>query len=106
MAPRQIEKMSMKELLELKLRVETLIQQRKQQERAALMEKMRLMAAEAGFSIEELFGGKLKKGGAVAPKYVHPEDPTLTWSGRGRKPNWLVEAIDDGYELQDFAVSS
>lgn len=25
-------------------------------------------------------------------KYRHPENPELTWSGRGREPKWLAEA--------------
>jgi DNA-binding protein H-NS len=27
--------------------------------------------------------------------YVHPQDPTKTWSGRGRRPRWVV-----GLELE------
>ncbi len=104
MAARPLEKMSVKDLMDLKARVENLIQQRKQEQKLALRDEMRTMAAEAGFSVEELFGGKAKKAGAAAPKYMHPDDPTLTWSGRGRKPNWLVDALKDGAEMEDFAI--
>lgn len=26
------------------------------------------------------------------PKYRNPNDPSQTWSGRGRTPKWLLEA--------------
>jgi len=31
--------------------------------------------------------------GAVAPKYRSPEDPSITWSGRGRAPEWFKTAL-------------
>ena len=31
--------------------------------------------------------------------YRHPEQPELTWSGRGRRPKWLNELLDAGVEL-------
>lgn len=40
----------------------------------------------------------------VAPKYRHPEDPSLTWTGRGNKPRWVKDWIDAGRSLQEIAV--
>jgi H-NS histone C-terminal domain len=34
-----------------------------------------------------------------ATSYRHPEDDTLTWSGRGRRPLWLNELLAQGVEL-------
>jgi len=34
--------------------------------------------------------------------YVNPENPNETWSGRGKRPNWLVEKLDNGAKLEDF----
>ncbi|MBO9468145.1 H-NS histone family protein [Tropicibacter sp. R15_0] len=45
-------------------------------------------------------GGKVP----VAPKYRHPENPALTWSGRGRKPKWFVEALEQGKTPEDLAI--
>ncbi|WP_201315129.1 H-NS histone family protein [Dyella sp. EPa41] len=33
------------------------------------------------------------KGKTVAPKYRNPEDASQTWTGRGRKPSWVAEAL-------------
>jgi len=41
-------------------------------------------------------GGKAGKPGkkaAVAPKYQNPSNHTQTWSGRGKRPFWFVEAL-------------
>lgn len=65
-------------------------------------------AAEYGFSMNELFGADGKatgKGrGSIAPKYRHPENPEMTWTGRGRKPKWLAEQVEAGKSLEDFAI--
>ncbi|WP_299970590.1 H-NS histone family protein [uncultured Roseobacter sp.] len=38
------------------------------------------------------------------PKYAHPENPALTWSGRGRQPVWFKEAVAAGKRLEDLAI--
>lgn len=44
---------------------------------------------------------------AMAAEQVDPSIPYCdragnTWSGKGRRPNWLVQAIDAGAALEDF----
>ena len=39
----------------------------------------------------------------VAPKYRGPNGET--WSGRGLKPKWLITAMNEGKELQDFLIN-
>jgi DNA-binding protein H-NS len=38
-------------------------------------------------------GGKAAKKSAVAPKYQNPLNQAQTWSGRGKRPFWFVEAL-------------
>ncbi|MRX49825.1 H-NS histone family protein [Paracoccus sp. S-4012] len=38
------------------------------------------------------------------PRYAHPDDPSLTWSGRGRRPRWVNESLESGKSLEDLAV--
>ena len=64
-------------------------------------------AAELGVSLAEIMGGKPAKGAkpAVAAKYRNPKNPEETWSGRGRKPRWLVVAMTSvGAKLDDFLI--
>jgi len=53
------------------------------EERLELKNRLADLAREAGYSVSELFGGKVKTGKAIA--YRHPKNPSLTWSCRGRK---------------------
>lgn len=53
-------------------------------------------AAEVGFTLSELVGGQKSKGTKYAPKYAYPENPSVTWTGKGRQPNWLKEAVAAG----------
>jgi len=32
----------------------------------------------------------------LKPKFRHPEDPKITWSGVGRRPKWIEEALRSG----------
>ena len=59
-----------------------------------------------GFNLSELIeGGKVKRPtGTVAPKYTHPENPSVTWTGRGRKPKWVEESFSSGKSLDELAV--
>lgn len=40
----------------------------------------------------------------VPPKYRHPENKDLTWTGRGNKPLWVVSYLDDGGDLETLLI--
>ena len=42
----------------------------------------------------------------VLPKYRNPLSPFETWSGRGKRPLWLVAAIKSGRKIDDFRIMS
>lgn len=63
------------------------------------------IARAAGFaSLEDMVAAKPGRGGKTEPKYRHPENPDLTWTGRGRKPGWITEALEAGKSLDEFAI--
>lgn len=97
-----LDKYSYAELLDLQKRVEQALAERRASEARETKQKLEAMAAESGFSVSELFGGKVKK--PVAVKYRNPKDASQTWTGRGRKPNWMVDAMKKGAKLESFAV--
>lgn len=45
---------------------------------------------------------KPRKQGEV--KYRHPQDPSKTWKGFGKRPLWLAEELEKGRSLDDFRV--
>ncbi len=62
-------------------------------------------AKEFGFTLAELMdGAPAKKGSKTPPKYRHPENPALTWTGRGRNPKWVVEHLAAGKMLEDLEI--
>jgi DNA-binding protein H-NS len=40
----------------------------------------------------------------VFPKYQNPAVPSETWSGRGKRPRWLVSALQSGRTIKDFEL--
>jgi DNA-binding protein H-NS len=43
---------------------------------------------------------------AVHPKYQNPDNPTDTWSGRGRKPKWIEDQLASGKSLDALVIRS
>ncbi|RWR09188.1 H-NS histone family protein [Paenirhodobacter populi] len=75
---------------------------RKKAEAIAALEER---AKEFGFKLEELTGVVTSKKRAPSEaKYAHPEKPSITWSGRGRKPQWIADGLAAGKTLEDFAI--
>ena len=42
----------------------------------------------------------------VLPKYQNPDEPSETWSGRGKQPRWLAAALKTGHTIDDFIISN
>ena len=40
----------------------------------------------------------------VLPKYRNPDQPSETWSGRGKTPRWLAAALKTGHTMDEFAI--
>ena len=68
--------------------------------RAALAARAR----ELGYSLDDIAADSARLRSKLPAKYRHPEDPTLTWTGKGRRPRWLHEALDTGMDLEAFSV--
>ena len=98
----ELERMSLKELRDLQVRVASAIATREQEEKIELKNKLAEMAGKAGFSVAELFGHGRKTRGPASIKFRHPQDASLTWTGRGRRPRWLVKA---GGDIERFRVA-
>ena len=80
----------------------------KKQEVAA---KVRKLAQDNGLDISDLMATdkakktKAKKSrGKVAPKYRNPANSAETWTGRGRQPLWVADAVMGGKSLEDLLI--
>jgi len=116
-----LNKLSLPELRKLKSAVEREIDKRSNQSKKSLHKKIRELAAAEGLDINDVSSllashteapvvkkprkprsatPKAAKTSTVEPKYFNQIDPSKTWSGRGRKPDWVVTWLENGGSLE------
>jgi DNA-binding protein H-NS len=105
MAKTDIDKMTFAQLSAMEQRIARAKAEKQDEERAALRKKVTDFVKSQGFDIKDLFGGRAKLRGAVAPKYRDPANPQNTWTGRGRMPRWMAAATKGGKaKKEDFLI--
>jgi DNA-binding protein H-NS len=85
------------ELKGLEFDVRQEIKARQQKEVSKAREQILGIARQAGLSENALLGGAV-----LGPRYRNPADTSQTWTGRGRQPKWLADALARGKSLDDF----
>jgi DNA-binding protein H-NS len=103
----ELDSMTRGELVKLRGDVDKAIASVADRERRKAIEAAERAAAEHGFSLAELTGAPVstKRVKSKSPaKYRNPADPTQTWSGRGRKPRWIIDASAEGRDLSDYEI--
>lgn len=108
MAKINLEKMSLKDLKQLSRDIDKAMTSAEKTQRAEALAAAEAAAKKHGFSLNDLTGSSKKTTKkAVAPaKYAHPENAAKTWSGRGRQPGWVKDALKAGKSLEDFLISA
>jgi DNA-binding protein H-NS len=104
-------------LLAAKKVVEGLLSERVNQEYSALRDNAAALAEATGCPVEQVLESLIPKTGRPARKlavveapktervkYRHPENSELTWSGRGKQPGWLKDALQE-YDEQDLLAA-
>ena len=95
--------MSFAELHELKQKLDQEIGSRQKEEKANAKKKILQIARLHGLSLEELTSSP-KERAPVAPKYANPVDKSQTWTGRGRQPVWMAQALATGKTFEELAI--
>jgi len=105
MADYDLEALSLSELKKMQKDVAKAISTFEDRQKAEARAKVEALARDLGYSLAELVGTETKPSRAPATaKYRHPENPSLTWSGRGRKPQWFIEALAAGKTAEDLTI--
>ncbi|MBC7140183.1 MAG: H-NS histone family protein [Defluviimonas sp.] len=105
MADYDFEALSLSELKKMHKDVAKAISTFEDRQKTDARAKVEAFARDLGYSLAELVGTETKTTRApAAAKFRHPENPALTWSGRGRKPQWFVEALAAGNTASDLAI--
>lgn len=114
--------MSLADLRRLQARVSTEIQKRSDVERRNLLKQFRKMANDKGLSFSELIAtddetapsaptvkrgrkpgaAKLRKNAPLPPRYFHPDNPAYSWSGRGRRPQWFIDWVEQNKPIEEL----
>jgi DNA-binding protein H-NS len=103
----QLANYPLKDLLVFQENLKEVIETKRATEKHSVSNKIQLMAAEYGFEVSDLFplkGSKEAKVSTVKPKYRNPNNKLQTWTGRGRKPTWVNELLEQGQSLDDVAI--
>ena len=98
-----LDTLSKEDLKQLKVDVDKALKTIDARRKAEAKKAAEHAAKEYGFSLDELLGGS-GKGSKSAPKYANPADKSMTWTGRGRKPNWVLDALAAGKSLDDLKI--
>ena len=105
MADYDLEALSLSELKKMQKDIGKAISTYQDRQKAEARAKVEALARDMGYTLAELVGTETKTARApAAAKYRHPENPALTWSGRGRKPQWFVKALDAGKTAEVMAI--
>ncbi|MGV6805182.1 MAG: H-NS histone family protein [Ruegeria sp.] len=101
-----LEKKSRKELLELRDQVDKALENAEIRERQEALKAAEQAAAAYGYSLAELSvqPARSTKGTKTKAKYRNPADQSQTWTGRGRKPKWVHEALKSGADISELEI--
>jgi DNA-binding protein H-NS len=90
-----LDRMGTEDLWSLHVEVSQLLQQKIQQEKLRLEERLK--------RLQTPVSGR-RPYPPVSPKYCNPDQPSETWAGRGKRPRWLVAQLKSGRRIEDFSI--
>lgn len=99
--------MSLAELRDLEEKTRREIKKRESEEIIRARDEIHSIAQKLGVPLKDILGTQGKtKTGKVPKHFQHPENNTLQWSGRGRKPGWVKEWLDSGKQLEALRTAA
>lgn len=102
----QLENLSLQELYDLRNQIAAEVVRQESAVKAEALKKVQALMETHRLTVDDL----AKKSGLkterqpVAVKYQHPNDASLTWTGRGRKPLWVQAYLNIGGALEQLAL--
>ena len=96
----ELDRMSSDDLWSLHVEVSQVLQQRIQQEKLQLEERLKQLQTPLVSGVV----AERRPYPPVRPKYRNPDQPSETWAGRGKRPRWLVAKLKSGKRINDFRI--
>ena len=100
-----LDSLSLDELKKLQKDVKAAITNFETRELKRRLEKVEAFAREQGLSPADLALLVQKKSRRTSSgKFANPDDPSQTWTGLGRRPQWFVDATARGITKEQMAI--
>lgn len=96
--------MSREELISLRGEIDKALKSLETRRKAEAKKAAERAAKEFGFSLDDLTAGGGGSKSKSPPKYANPADKSQTWTGRGRRPGWVTDALNSGKSLDDMLI--
>jgi len=103
MDERSLTEMAVDELWDLHQSIAAILASKLETQRSELDKRLRRLQANA--VLEQAVEPPRRPYPAVAPKFRNPAQPDQTWSGRGKRPQWVTELLNAGMNIRDFRIS-
>ena len=102
MKDRDLVKMPLDQLWRLHEQVIQLLDRKLQQEARKLQQRLDELGRKFGGTPDDI--PQRRPYPKVKPKFRNPNDPSETWSGRGKQPRWISELLVSGRSLEEFRI--
>ncbi|WP_128945221.1 H-NS family nucleoid-associated regulatory protein [Bradyrhizobium zhanjiangense] len=106
----ELEAMSLDDLWSLHEEISGILSARIKAEKQELEKRLAVLGGGMGTFANSSTGPEISPTGKprrkyprVLPKYRNPQT-SETWSGRGKRPRWLVAAIKSGRKIEEFRL--
>lgn len=106
----ELEAMSLDDLWSLHEQISAILSARIKAEKHELEKRLAVLnrgndiVSQSGASLSRQNGKARRQYPRVLPKYRNPQT-SETWSGRGKRPLWLVAAMKSGRKIEEFRIS-
>ena len=102
MKDRDLEKMKLDDLWDLHQRIAEVLDRKLENEKRKLQKQLDELGRRFGGSPADL--PQRRPYPKVEPKFRNPNNPSETWSGRGKTPHWVADLIAAGRSLEELRI--
>src|ERR1700749_3803388 len=106
----ELESMALDDLWSLHEKISAILSARIKAEKHELEKRLAVLDRGVGVINQPVDGlmndpKRRRKYPRVLPKYRNPQT-SETWSGRGKRPRWLVAAMKSGRKIEEFRIDA
>ena len=97
--------MSFDDLADLHENITKILLEKRLEEETLLRQLIQERSGKLGISLESLFTPQKEARAPARIKYRNPENPADTWTGKGKMPSWLKDAMNtSGREKDHYLI--